>query len=156
MNIQLRHLGLSIAVVLPVAAPPAALAWDEAVSNQDPGNTDPGFGGNLNAPWQNPGAAVIPNVVGTKFWIAVENVHIEENRKTVSLTVNLPPGNDLECDGVSGYSNGGADQSQWVGNRVTETKNGDGTVTFTATLDPQPDWEVFELEITGRCGPRGE
>jgi hypothetical protein len=156
VNIRLKQLGLSIAIVLLVTALPAALAWDEAVSTQDPGNTAPGFGGNLNAPWQNQGAAVIPNVVGTKIWIAVENIHIPVNRKTVSLTVNLPPGNDLECDGVSGYYNGGANQSQWVGNSVTETQNGDGTVTFTATLDPQPEWEVFELEITGRGGRGGD
>ena len=157
MSIRLKHLGLSIALVLLVASVPATLAWDEAVSTQDPGNTDPGFGGgNLNPPWQDPGAAVIPNVQGTKFWIAVENIHIEVNQKTVSLTINLPPGNDLECDDVSGYYNGGASQSTWVGNSVMETNNGDGTVTFTAVLDPQPDWEVFELEITGRGEPRGE
>ena len=160
MNIRLRHVGLSIAVVLLAAASPAARAWDEAISTQDPGNTDPGFGGGggLNPPWQNPGAAAIPNVVGTKFWVAIQNYHIPTNVKTVSLTINVPPGNDLKCNSVSGYYNGGANQSNWVGNRVTKKDNGDGTVTFTATLDPQPDWEVFELEIipAGGDAPRGE
>jgi hypothetical protein len=150
MNTIARRIRTGIVVLL-LAAPPGAFAWEVGFSGQDPGNTDPGFDGDPSTPLNDPWSSTlsVPNQPGTKFWVAIQNLHIAVNSKTVTVTLTKPPDNDFKCNDVAGYYNSGNTQSTWVGNRVEKKDNGDGTVTFTATLDPQPDWEVLEIEITG-------
>jgi hypothetical protein len=147
MRNKLRVFALGTIVILTVGLLSPAYAWDSAVATEDPGSTDPSFGGELSDPWQAPGTA-LPSATGSVFWVAIQNSHREANRKTVHLTINPPPGKDLKVNDVDGYYDGGASESDWVDNRVAKVNNADGTITFTATLDPQPDWEVFELEVT--------
>lgn len=155
MNTRLQHFRHVIVIALLVAAVPATLAgWPTKIATEDPGNTNP-WGADPD-PWQLPDTPV-PTTPGTRIWIAVANLHIPENVKTVKLTIWPPTGRDFDANGAAGYYNNGNSQSTLVGGRVEKVTNPDGSITFTATLDPQPDWEVFELVVTGRGdGPLGE
>ncbi len=155
MNAYLKHFVIGISAVLILAAAPNAEAgWPTKVATEDPGNTNP-WGPDPD-PWQPPDTPVPVNP-GSTIWIAIANLHIPTNIKTVSFTIMPPPGTDINANGASGYYNNGNSQSTLVGGRVDKVRNADGSITFTATLDPQPDWEVFELTFVARGDqPRGE
>ena len=155
MNANLKNIVIAVAAVLLLAATPVAQAgWPTKVATENPGNTYP-WGSNCD-PWQPPDTPV-PTNDGSTVWIAIANLHIAVNVKTVNLTITPPAGMDINANGAAGYYNNGNSQSTLVGGRVEKKRNADGSITFTATLDPQPSWEVFELVFVNRGdAPRGE
>jgi hypothetical protein len=120
--------------------------WDVYYSTVDPGNTALGL-----APWTLvPG---VPNIAVSNnqtIWFGVENQDIPELYKRAWLTIGgagVGAGFFFSGDSVEAYHPGGS--STGIEIITPRKKQADAnTATFNVHINPQPEWEVFELRNT--------